>query len=112
MSDLNGDVMLQSPRRGEADTGGHVDLSDDDNWSDLGRFRFLKISGQGSREFYRAQQVQADITLVVEVWYSKVTAGINPSYRWKAGDRILEIVSAFDVDEAHEVIRMSLRERT
>ena len=103
---FNRRFILQQPK-GIEDAGGHIDLTDDDNWQNLGEY-WLKLFGQSSKEFYRAMQVQGDVTHVAEVPYSKVTANLNPSYRWFDGQRKLQITAAFDPDDNREVIQMRL----
>lgn len=109
MRALNRHFDLERPR-GEADAGGHLDLSDNNNWESLGDF-WLKLHGQGSREFYRERQVQADITHVADVPWSSVTADITTDMRWNDGERILNITGAYDVDDAHRVVRMRCVQR-
>ena len=102
--------MLEKPV-GTDDAGGHVDLTDDDNWEPIGE-HWLKLFKQSSREFYRAQQVQSETTHVAEVLYSNITATINTSMRWNDGQRKLNITAAFDPDDGNEVIQMRLIQQT
>ena len=52
---------------------------------------------EGGREFYRAQQVIAELTHVLKIRYR---SGIDETLRLKLGKRILNIVSAVNLDEA------------
>lgn len=101
---------LQSPS-GDADDGGHLDLSLDSSWEDRGEFYFVKIHSQSSREIFQARQVRAEVSHVVDVWFTPVTAEVTSCHRWKSGSRVFEVVSAFDVDDENRVVRMSLIER-
>ena len=108
--EFNRKFMLQKPA-GEEDRGGHVDLTDDGNWMNLGEY-WLKLYSQQSREFYRSQQGQSETTHVADVKYSNVTAALNPSMRWNDGQRTLRIMAAFDPDDNREVIQMRLIQQT
>jgi head-tail adaptor len=110
MSNIREPQMLQSPD-GEPDAGGHLDLSLDSSWKDRGRFYFVKIHSQSSREVYQARQVRAEVTHVVDVWWTSVTSQITSCHRWKSGNGKFEVTSAFDVDDENRVMRMSLIER-
>lgn len=99
--------VLQKPR---VASGEHVDLTEDNNWTSHGDY-WLKLYSPSSREFFRAQQTFADVTHVADVMYSKVTAELTTAMRWLgANDRVMQILTAFDPDDNHEVIQMALVE--
>ena len=56
-----------------------------------------EVLPQSGREFYRAQQVVAELTHVLSIRYR---SGVNETLRLKLGSRILNIVAAVNVDEA------------
>ena len=109
--DFRHQMVLQKPTAGTEDEGGQIDLTNDDNWTDVGRFQ-LKLYGTGSRELYRAQQVQTNATHVADTIYCERVSQANTSMRWKYGSRVFQISSASDVDEEHQLIRMRLVEKT
>lgn len=101
---------LEQPA-GTADDGGHVDLTDNANWVPLGDVKVWFLS-QDSREFYREQQVQSNITHVAQCRYSARTSAIKPVHRLRNGSRVLQVFGAYNVGEANKWIRLRLVEKT
>ena len=68
-----------------AGADGHIDQTDDDNWEEywLGHAHRLP---KGSREFYRASQINADLTELWEVQKNRATQGITSEMRAKFRD--------------------------
>ncbi len=99
-------VTIQKPGTTGRDAAGHIDLSVAANWDDVTK-AYCRVMPQNGREFYRAQQTEANITHLIEMPYSNKTAAIDPSYRLKMSSRYLNVISAINVDEMNRVIRAS-----
>lgn len=90
---------------GAVGVDGVVDEADDSNWSEFHKCR-AKVQSRSSREFYRAQQVHADLTHLIEILSSKKSRLITAKMRVKLDSRKLNIVSATDVDEMKRVVEL------
>lgn len=66
---------------------------------------------QSGREFYRARQVHADITHLWEVPWSRSAAAVTTEMQLVFDNRVMEILSVINVDEADRVVRISAREK-
>lgn len=85
-------VTIQRPVEGSADATGGKPIT----WSSVVTVS-ATILPENGREFYRAQQVIAELTQVIKIRYR---SGIDETLRLKLGKRILNIVSVVNVDEA------------
>jgi SPP1 family predicted phage head-tail adaptor len=85
-------VTIQRPVEGSADALGGKPVT----WSSVVTVS-ATILPENGREFYRAQQVIAELTHVVKIRYR---SGIDQTLRLKLGKRILKIASVVNVDEA------------
>jgi len=104
------EVVIRKPDpEATRDASGRVDLSDDKNWTTHAH-RFARFVNQAGREFFQAQQVQADVTDIVELFYDKETASITPTYRLEFDDRKLEILSVFNVAERNTTMKLVCKE--
>lgn len=89
-------VLVQRLRQStEKGGGGHALLEDGDNWEpanevgDGGKL-WASVVPRGSREFFRGEQMAADITHQVScLWVSG--KHITPGMRLKIGERVLHI---------------------
>jgi SPP1 family predicted phage head-tail adaptor len=70
--------------------GGHLDESDPANWETFWK-EWASITPRGSREFFRREQVAADITHQVETLYNAQMAKVTSGMRIEFGGRILNI---------------------
>lgn len=91
------------------DSAGHIDLTDDDNWTTayVIRGRFLS---SGGREFQQAKQTFAELTHVIETPSTPGTRTIQARWRVLWGTRTFEIKAAYDVDEARRIVRLETTE--
>lgn len=109
-------VLVQRLRAGaEKDGGGHALLDDGDNWEpadnvgDGGRL-WASVIPRGSREFFRGEQMAADITHQVSVLW---VAGkhITPGMRMKIGSRVLHVSEPpRNEDERNHTLTMACTE--
>lgn len=101
-------LTIQKPST-TPDSAGHVDLSQDSNWIDVGS-RSCNILTRGGRESRVFDQVQADVSMIVEMNRDSLTKTIIPKWRLKLGTRRFNITAAYDVDEQHRTIRIEATE--
>ena len=101
-------LTVQSPA-GTPDAGGHPDLTDPDNWDSIGNIRANFIT-RGGREGRVFDQVSAEVTSIVETPWNNFSRSIHPNMRLLFGTRIFNIVSAFDVDESRQKVRIHITE--
>ncbi len=101
-------ITVQRLRRGTApNAGGHVDESDDTNWEDFCKV-WANVSPRGSREFFRREQVAADITHQVEILYSAKANQITSGMRVTFSGRKLNISGPpRNTDEANHSLVMA-----
>lgn len=95
---------------GTPEDGGHVDLTDDDNWPAVGRIkgRFITKGGREGRVF---DQVQAEVTHVIATPSTpRSRTQIDATCRVRWGTRKFNITAAYDVDEAREEVRLEVTE--
>lgn len=62
------------------DAAGHIDETNEANWITYGTF-YCEIVTKGSREFFRGEQVNADITHQITIRHSTSSAGITTSMK-------------------------------
>lgn len=91
------------------DAHGEVDLSESDSW-EVYAVRWAEIQTKGGREFWKVDKVEAEVSHLIRVPYDRLTMGITPEMRIKFMGRIINIVSAIDINEMHEIIEMQCRE--
>ena len=93
-----------------ADLAGHVNLKDAANRvfvrTILGRFLT-----QGGREWFVFKQTMAETTHVIEARWTPDVNKIIPKWWFEMDGRTFEIVKAYDVDEAHRVMRFEAVEQ-
>lgn len=72
------------------DASGHVDETDDSNWIVIAR-RWCKLTPRGSREFFRGQQVAAEITHQVTMRFDSESRRFTTGNQLKMDDRKFNI---------------------
>lgn len=91
------------------DNAGHVDLSQDSNWTEVGK-RWASMTTRGGRESRVFDQVQAEVSHLIGLPYDSLTKTIIPKWRLKMGTRRFNITAAYDVDEERRTIRVEATE--
>lgn len=91
-----------------ADAHGHVDTTSDDNWATYTE-TYAAVQSRGGREFWKVDQVAADVSHVWHCPYGKKLAAATPDMRIKYDETIYEILSVIDIDMAHEEIEIQTR---
>jgi head-tail adaptor len=92
-----------------AGAGGHVDLSDDDNWTTVAS-RYASVRTRGGLEARAAEQTQGVNLLMVEMRSDPVTRTIQPNWRLKLDTRVFNIEAAYDIDNAKQFVRCEVKE--
>lgn len=100
-------VVIQRPT-GTADAHGHVDLTADANWSNYA-VAYCSVVSKGGREFWKVQQVNADVSHVWKTAWSRTIAAMTTDMRliWEGAK--YEILSVIDIDLAHQEIEIQTR---
>lgn len=92
-----------------AGDGGHVDLTDDDNWTEVATF-WARIKTPGGNEAQGLQQVQGFLNRTIEMRSNSTTRSIVPNWRLRLDGKKLNIRVAYDVDNARKVVRVETQE--
>lgn len=108
ISEMDKSITIQRVVGTTADAHGQVDKTTDANWGAYTR-TFAKVQTKGGREFWKIQQVNADVSHVWNCQYSKTLAAATPDMRLSHEGKIYEILSVIDIDEAHEEIEIQTR---
>ena len=88
-----------------ADAHGHVDKSDASNWIQQSK-QFCRTETKGGREFWKVDQVNAEVNCVFWCPYSTEAIAITPEMQIHWEGNTYEIASVVDVDLAHEEIEI------
>ena len=91
------------------DANEEVDLTDDRNWETYA-IRWAEVQTKGGREFWKVDKVDAEVSHLIRIPYDRLTLFIHPAMRIRLGDRTINIVAAYDVDEMHEVVEIQAKE--
>jgi SPP1 family predicted phage head-tail adaptor len=95
---------------GTADAHGHVDSTADANWQRV-TTAFCSCVSKGGREFWKVQQVNADVSHVWRTPYSKTIAECTPDMRLICEGKTYEILSVIDIDEEHRHVEIQTRRK-
>ena len=93
---------------GTADAHGHIDETDPANWIEY-TTGFADCVSKGGREFWRIQQVNADVS---HVWYTQWTPTMvkaTPEMRLVHEGLVYEMISVIDIDNDHQEIELQTK---
>ena len=93
---------------GTADAHGHIDNTDAANWSPYTR-SFASVMSKGGREFWKVDQVNADVSHVWRCPYSAALAAATPDMQLINENVTYEIQSVIDIDLAHKEIEIQTK---
>lgn len=101
-------LTVQTPG-GTAGDDGHVDLTSDANWDTAGTIKgnFLTRGGRESRIF---DQVQGEVTGIIETPSNNFTRSIHPESRLVFETRKLNVQAVIDVDERRQIVHIHYTE--
>jgi SPP1 family predicted phage head-tail adaptor len=89
------------------DDAGHVDESLDSNWETYTNV-WAAVVAKSSREFWGADQVEADITHQITMRFNRINDAIQPEMRAKDGSRIYNLSSApYDPDGLRKQLKIN-----
>jgi SPP1 family predicted phage head-tail adaptor len=95
---LNKRVVIEKPTDGDADAYGEKAVT----WSTLATV-WAGVMPQGTREFYRAQQVHPEISQLLTIRYRD---DVTPAMRVRFGSRYLYIEGVTNIDEANHEMQL------
>ena len=93
---------------GTADDHGHIDKTQDSNWSTYDT-AFASVQSKGGREFWKVDQVQADVSHVWTAQWTQTLADATPAMRLIHENKTYEILSVLDIDLAHEEVQIQTK---
>ena len=93
------------------DANGEIDLTRADSW-EVWRERWFRILPRQGKEFWRLQQVDAQITHVLQTLCDSESSQITSAMRVRFKGRIFELTSIINVEEADKLIEILAIERT
>lgn len=111
MPKLNNKVVVQKLKNNlTPNASGHIDETDDSNWTTAGT-EWVEFITRGSKEFFRGEEVAADITHQITMRWSRQAATYTTDMRMKMGDRVFHIAEPpRNVDEGDEWLKFAANE--
>ncbi|MSR60296.1 MAG: hypothetical protein EXS05_22090 [Planctomycetaceae bacterium] len=92
------------------DAAGHIDETTESNWRDIGK-RWVKLTPRGSREFFRGQEVAADITHQVDMRFDSISDKYKAKDQLVLGTRKINLAGpASNIDEQDILLRFPATE--
>jgi SPP1 family predicted phage head-tail adaptor len=107
-TDYDKKVSIEHLTGTTADAHGQVEQTTNSNWS-LFCSAWCSVISKGGREFWKVQQVNADVSHVWKTMWSKTAANITPKMRLIHEGLTYEILSAVDIDLAHRQIEIQTK---
>jgi len=108
LSDYNKKVTIKSLTGQTADAHGQVNQTVEANWSTYAT-AFCKVQTKGGREFWKVQQVNADVSHVWRTQWSATMQNVTPDMRLIFEGLTYEILSVVDVDMDHDEIEIQTK---
>jgi SPP1 family predicted phage head-tail adaptor len=90
------------------DAHGQIDNTTASNWGTYLK-TFAQVKSKGGREFWKVQQVNADVSHVWMCQYSKALAAATPDMRLICEGVTYEILSVIDIDLEHREIEIQTK---
>ena len=108
IGEMNKSIRVEHVVGTTVDAHGQVDKTTGSNWSTYVT-SFAKVQSKGGREFWKVQQVNADVSHVWHCQYSKSLAAATPDMRLICEGVTYEILSVIDIDLAHREIEIQTK---
>ena len=108
LSTMNKSITIQSITGTTVDAHGAVDITTGSNWSTYVR-TFASVISKGGREFWKVNQVNADVSHVWKAQYCSELANATPAMRLVSEGVTYEILSVIDIDLAHREIEIQTK---
>lgn len=93
---------------GTADAHGFIDDTLDANWSTR-LMTFASCKSKGGREFWKVDQVNADVSHVWTCPWTTALAATTPDSRLISEGITYQIMSVVDIDNAHQEVELQTR---
>lgn len=91
-----------------ADSANFVDRTLDTNWQEY-TDSYAAVQSRGGREFWKVDQVSAEVSHVWRCPWSTVLAAATTDMRLRYEDVTYNILSVIDVDLAHDVVEIQTK---
>jgi len=101
-------IKIESLTGATADAHGFIDNTSDSNWTTY-EAAFASVQSKGGREFWKVDQVKADVSHVWKCPYTKNLAAATPDMRLISESVTYEILSIIDVDIAHREVEIQTK---
>ena len=108
VSEYVGLARIDSMTGATADGFGHVDPTAAANWTPYAT-SYVVVKSKGGREFWKVDQVNADVSHVWYCPYSTTLAAATPDMRLVYEGVTYEILSVIDIDLAHMEIEIQTK---
>ena len=96
---------------GTADAHGFIDYTDASNWSAYAT-AFATVQSKGGREFWKVDQVAADVSHLWSCPWDSTLAAATEKMRLVSDSITYEILSVVDIDLAHSEIQIQTKRAT
>ena len=93
---------------GAADAHGHIDNTADASWSAY-ESAYASVQSKGGREFWKVDQVNAEVSHVWRCPWSTKLAAATPDMRLKYEGVVYQIFSVIDVDMEHREVEIQTK---
>lgn len=101
-------VRIESLLPATVDAHGRIDNTKESNWGHY-MDAWCTCVSKGGREFWKVQQVNADVSHVWKADWSKRLAEATPAMRLIYEGNTYEILSVVDIDLAHERVEIQTK---
>lgn len=101
-------VTIESLTGSTVDAHGQVEQATNSNWSEYSK-AWCSCVSKGGREFWKVQQVNADVSHVWKTQWSRTLTEATPVMRLIFEGNVYEILSVVDIDLAHEEIEIQTK---
>lgn len=108
LGNMNKSITIHSVIGTAVDAHGSVDKTKGSNWG-VYLQTFAAVKTKGGREFWKVQQVNADVSHVWNCQWSAKLAAALPEMRLICEGVTYEILSVIDIDLAHREIEIQTR---
>ena len=108
IGNMNKAITIQYVTGSTTDAHGQVDKTAGSNWGTYTK-TFAAVKSKGGREFWKVQQVNADVSHVWNCQWSAKFAAALPAMRLICEGVTYEILSVIDIDLAHNEIEIQTK---
>jgi len=108
IAQYNRKVVIESLSGATEDGHGHVDNTDDSNWSQY-VISYASVMSKGGREFWKVDKLDATVSHVWKCPWSKTLAAATPAMRLVSEEVTYEVMSVIDIDLNHEVVEIQTK---